>query len=291
MISVIITAKNEARTIGRAVKCFLEQKLPDELEIVVVAPDDETLAAVRGRERVAAVKDKGESKGQALNLAISQAKGEKLIFSDGDVEIAQNAVAELLAVKADLVGGRPIGLAKNKLQQDKFDFWQKFLFDQADRLRRERSASGGFMLLSGYLFLAERKVFDNFQFPRGLLTEDEYLSYYARQAGYTIKYAPAARVRVRFLNNRRDFIRQKTRTLGGRYQIPPEWKGAAVRSLAQEAVWGCQAAYAYARSPRQLGWLAELFALRLYTWLLAWFKVKLLKWETGRVWQRVESSK
>ena len=42
MISIIITAYNEEKTIGRAIEAFLDNNIRQDYEILVVCPDETT---------------------------------------------------------------------------------------------------------------------------------------------------------------------------------------------------------------------------------------------------------
>ena len=47
MISIVITSFKEPKTIGKAIESFISQKLPLEYELIVAAPDKETLDVAR----------------------------------------------------------------------------------------------------------------------------------------------------------------------------------------------------------------------------------------------------
>jgi cellulose synthase/poly-beta-1,6-N-acetylglucosamine synthase-like glycosyltransferase len=295
MLSIIITAKDEAGTVGRAVEAFLKQ-LKDDFEIIVVAPDRQTLKAARNTyTKVKTIQDRNRGKAMAMNLAINEARGERLIFSDGDVVADKMALAELLKIDGDLVSGRPVVLQESRIKNqelNKYEFWQECLVDMAHRLRSERSQRGEFLPLSGYLFAAVKKIFKDFKFPENCLTEDEYLSFWAWQKGYKIKYAALAKVRVKFADNYRDWKKQKVRTLGGSYQIPKGWKKKTeMRSLGKEGMRAWQMWKNYVKSRRQALWMILLFLARLEVWFWAFLKVKLLGQSREKIWQRVQSTK
>ena len=290
MISVIITAREEERTIARAIKAFLSEDYKDDFEIIVVAPDRQTLKAARQAwPKVKMVQDRDRGKALAMNLAIAETKGEKLIFSDGDVEINKGAVEELLKKDGDLVTGRPMAINK---PDNMLAWWQACLVDMADRLRGQRDKQGEFLLLSGYLFMAKKEVFKEFKFAEDLLTEDEYLSYWAWQRGYIIRYTSLAGVKVVFPNNYTDWAKQKIRTLAGGYQIPKDWKkNRAMRTFGKESLQAWQMWKNYVKNFKQAGWMSLLFIARLDVWLRGFIKVKVLKQSRYKVWQRVESTK
>ena len=291
MVSIIITAKEEARTIGRAILAFLKQDYgSNDFEIIVVAPDKETLAAAKcAYGEVKTIQDENMGKPAALNLAIKEAKGETLVFSDGDVEVAGSAVKELLSCREDLVSGRPIIWAE---KDDLYGFWQKILFDMAHRLRIKKSGQGQYFPVSGYLFLIKKEMLNNFTFPEGLLAEDEYLSYYVWSQGGKIGYQPKAEVSVRGPRNFSDWVKQKTRTVGAGFQAPKKWKkrtgGRSFWFEAREAwvMWRD-----YGDSFRRTVWLWFLFLARFYVWLLVLVKIRLLGQSRAKIWQRVESTK
>ena len=47
MISIIITSYKEPRTIGKAIEAILSNNLPKDYEILVTAPDKETLDSAK----------------------------------------------------------------------------------------------------------------------------------------------------------------------------------------------------------------------------------------------------
>jgi len=291
MVSIIITAKDEAPTIKKAVDGFLKQAINDDFELIVVAPDRKTLrAAQEVSDKVKIIQDAGRGKAEALNLALGQAQGKLLVFSDGDVAVKQDALAKLMAVEADLVSGRPV--AYQDQESNMFAYWQRVLFDSAHQLRLERDKQKKFLLVSGYLFSVKSSVLNDFKFDENLLTEDEYLSYWVWHQGYKISYAGQVEVKVKCPDNYSDWLKQKVRTLAGGYQLPQEWKkNIAMRGFLRESFkiwWVWQR---YVKNFKQACWMALLFIARLQAWLLAFTKVKLLKQNRAKIWQRVASTK
>ena len=72
MISIVITSYNEAEIISRAIEAALNQKTEHKYDVIVSAPDDETLNVAREYskrdKRVRLFKDPGKGKMFALNL-------------------------------------------------------------------------------------------------------------------------------------------------------------------------------------------------------------------------------
>ncbi len=290
MISVIITSKNEPKTIGRAAQAFLDEDyLGDKFEVIVIAPDKATQEAAKNTG-VKVLEDTGKGKPIALNLAIQESRGDTLIFSDGEVWISQGAVKELLKnFENGVVTGHPV---VDMPTQDKFGFWQDSLIDRADCIRKEKSSHHQFINLSGYLFAVKKDYLDNFKFPNNLLTEDEYLSYYLWHQGHKIAYAANATVNVKFAKNYKDWLNQKVRTLGGSYQIPKEWKkNIAMRSFLRESKYGPSFLFTYGHSLKQKYWVILLLFARLHAWSKAFLSVRIFKKDASVLWKRVESTK
>src|SRR3989344_5127144 len=93
--SVIITTFKEPKTIGRAVSAIAPQ-LGKNDELIVVAPDKETLqAAKKASSKVKIIQDRAKGKSAAMNLAVIKAKGDILVWTDGDIYISKDAIWSL----------------------------------------------------------------------------------------------------------------------------------------------------------------------------------------------------
>jgi len=293
MISVIITAKNEANSIGLAVGAVLEQGYKqDEIEIIVVAPDQPSLDAAKRAGATRVYRDSGQGKPLALNLGIKKANGDILVFSDGDVLVATGAIkalVEKINQGADAVSSRPISIESS---ENKYGFWSHVLVSMADRIRLQQSDNGSGLLLSGYLIAVKADILRDFLFLENILTDDEYLSYYLISKNYNIKYAPEAKVKVKYADNFKDWKNQKIRSVGGSFQIPREWKQVfKVRGFLTEFkgivfIW-----HNYGTSLKHKYWLVQLFLARFYVWLLAFIKIKCFKLDSQKMWKRINSSK
>lgn len=294
MLTIIITAYREERTVGRAIEALLAQDLPQEYELLVVCPDDETAAAVADHaaqnERIRHLRDEGRGKPAALNVALGAAVGDILILSDGDVYVAPGAVRALLAVLDDpqvgIVSGRPVSVSPRDTM---LGYWSHLLVDAgAHRQRSLRAEHGEFLECSGYLYAFRRSLVS--AIPEDALAEDGLVSYRVWQQGFRTAYAPEAAVYVRFPTSYRDWMTQKIRTAGG-YAQPYLSGSPGMKSFRSEAIHGALAAMQYARGPRELVWTVLLFVARLHVWLRVWWDVKWRKKPFEAVWQRVNSTK
>lgn len=286
--TVIITSFKEPKTIGRAIQSILPQ-LSKKDEILIVAPDDETLeAAKKVSKKVNILKDAGNGKAVAMNLAVKRAVGEILVWTDGDIYISKNALNSLLYFFRDksigAVTGRPISIdSKN----NKFGYWGYVLANVAHEQRVKQSKESKFLFCSGYLFAIRKELMPHL--PEQLLSEDGYISYLAYSKGYKIAYTSYARAFINYPKNFKDWIIQKKRSVGGYNQISKILK-VKIRSFKQESnnFWRL---FKYVKSSNQLLWLIELFFARLYLWAIIYWDINIMKKKREQLWKRVESTK
>lgn len=289
MNSIIITSYKEPELIERAIRAFASQT--DKDEIIVVAPDIETLKAADKLKseikNLKVIRDEGKRKPAALNLAVSKARGEILILSDGDVYVSKNAVHELLDKfkdeKVGAVTGRPINLDD---KNTKYGYWAEALTRVAHELRLKANKKNKKFFCSGYLFAIRREIFPTLD--ENLLSDDGYISHKVLLLGYKIQYSPNAEVYVHYPTNFRDWIAQKQRSAGGYKQLK-EMTGSTFRSLEYESIYGIRMIF-YPRNIREVLWMIELFFARIWLWLLIMKNVK-GKVDAEKLWVQVGSTK
>jgi poly-beta-1,6-N-acetyl-D-glucosamine synthase len=291
MISIIITSYKEPATIGKAILSIVKQKISDS-EIIVVAPDNETLDEARkyshSHSNLKLLKDKGKGKPAALNLAVSKAKGDILVLTDGDVYAGEKSLSYLLEPfkdsKIGAVSGSPVSLnSKN----NKFGYWAYLLTNIADEIRKDSIKRNKQFFCSGYLFAIRKHLFP--KLPENLLSEDGFISLKVYEKGYKIAYASQSKVYVKYPDNFSDWIKQKKRSAGGYNQIK-QISGVEMRSFKTES-FGAFRFFKYISSPAEFFWLALLFFSRLYLWLVIYKDINLSKKTHKQIWQRVESTK
>jgi cellulose synthase/poly-beta-1,6-N-acetylglucosamine synthase-like glycosyltransferase len=290
---VLITAFREAATVGQAIQAFLAQ-LPAEAEILVVCPDPATIAVVdEYAARYPAVRhiaDSQRGKPAALNAGLKAARGEVVVFSDGDVLVVENALAPLLAAFADprvgAVSGHPVSASP---RDTVLGFWSHLLTESIHQMRLARDRVGQFLVCSGYLFAIRRSLVE--RVPEDALAEDAVISHLVAQRGYRIRYAPQALVSVKYPSTYRDWLRQKVRSAGGYAQEYVRKSPLRMRSVRLEIVNGTRLALRYPRTPREFLWTLLLFPARLHLWLLVFVNVRLLRRPLHDLWQRVETTK
>jgi len=292
-LSVLITAFREAATIGQVIEAFLPQ-LPAGAELLVVCPDPDTTAVVDDyAARYPAVRhvaDPQRGKPTALNAGLRAAQGDIVVLSDGDVIVAEDALAPLLAPFEDAqvgaVSGRPLSLNP---RETVLGYWSHLLVEGIHQMRLSRDRAGQFLFCSGYLFAFRRTLVEGV--PKDALAEDAVISHRIAEQGYRIRYAPQARVFVKYPTTYRDWLRQKVRSAGGHAQDYVRQAPGRMRSPWLEFVNGARLALLYPRSLREFFWTLLLFVARLHLWVLVFINVRLLRRPLNALWKRVETTK
>jgi len=292
MISIIITAYKESKTIGKAIEQILKNKIKDKLEIIVSAPDKETLDVARTYakkdKRIKIVQDKGIGKPSALNSIFKKAKGDILVLTDGDVYIADNAIQPLLDALVNpefgAVTGRPI---PQESRDGKYGYWASFLLNSAHELRTEKSNKKEFLFLSGYLF-AMRNF--KLKIPNDVL-DDAFISQLIWKKGYKIGYESNSKVFIKNPTSFSDWIKQKRRNLGGDIKIKEYLKEIQTSRSFKSELSQFYRVFLFARNLREIGFSVQLLFARLLIWFLGFYDIRIKKKSFSKVWVRIESTK
>jgi cellulose synthase/poly-beta-1,6-N-acetylglucosamine synthase-like glycosyltransferase len=292
-LSVIITAYREAGTVGQAIDAFLPQ-LPQDAELLVVCPDPETTKVTDDYAsrypKVRHVPDAQRGKPAAMNAGLKVARGDIVVFSDGDVTVTDDALASLLPPFADpqvgAVSGHPVSASPRTTLMG---YWSHLLVDSVHRMRLHRERTGEFLFGSGYLFAVRRGLIDHI--PEDALAEDAVISHRVAEQGYRIRYAAQARVHVKYPTTYQDWLRQKVRSAGGHAQDYVRKSPQKMRSAWLEILYGTRLALSFPRSLREVLWTLLLFPARLHLWLLVLVNVRLLRRPPQDLWERVETTK
>ena len=117
-LSIILTAYKEPQTISRAIEKILENKLLKDFELIVVAPDKETLDVAKifkkKNKKIKIFQDAGKGKPFALTEVFKIAKGKILVLTDGDVYISENSIENLLKHNKKIVSALTRGTRTNE---------------------------------------------------------------------------------------------------------------------------------------------------------------------------------
>jgi len=295
MISIIITSYKEPRTIGKAIESFLKQKIREEYELIVSAPDRETQEVVKRYSKkfkqVKLFKDPGKGKTLAINLLLPRLKGEIIILTDGDVYVSSDSINKIIdAFKDKKVGcitGRPVSINP---RDNLFGYWSHMLCNAAHNMRFNRDKKGKFLECSGYLWAFRNKVIS--RIPRET-AEDTIVPIFFYLKGYKIKYTPEAEVYIKYPLNLSEFIDQKKRTTKGHETLSRYVdikKIPRMKSLKNEIFESYYVLF-YPENLKEVLWTLSLFPLRLYIWILTFFHRYVKKDLKVDGWQSPKSTK
>lgn len=294
-ITFLITAFKEPKTIGRAVEAALNQKTDKKFDILVSAPDNETLNAVKKyqarHKNLYLFKDPGKGKVFALNMLFESLKTDILILTDGDVYVSENSVEDLSNLFLDpeigCATGRP---TPTESKRTKYGYWANFLFYSAHKLRKAAFESNSFIECSGYLFAFRKGKINRIPLD---VAEDTLIPYLFWERGYKIGYAEDAKVYVINPTNLKDWIKQKVRTSKAHEKLShyvDTRTTPRVKSFSTEAN-GIFWALGYPSNPKEFLWTFELIFARLYMWAKVFLDTRFLNKHYGDAWERVESTK
>ena len=214
MISIVITAFKEPQTIGKAIESIISQKITENYELIVTAPDNETLLVAKKyadkNHNIKLYKDPGKGKTYALNLLFKKVRGNIMILTDGDVYVSGNSINQIMRSFKDkqvgCVTGRPVPLED---KSTKYGYWANFLFDSAHKLRNNLKQKNKFLECSGYLWAFRNNVITHIPSD---VAEDTIVPFFFYEKGYKIDYVDAAEVYVKNTSNWEEWISQKIRT-------------------------------------------------------------------------------
>ena len=295
MISIIITAFKESKTIGKCIQAIISQNINQDYELIVSAPDKETLDISKEYQQknknIQLFKDPGKGKSFALNLLLPKLKGDIIILTDGDVYVSNNSINEIIKEfekdkKVGCVCGRPVPQEDRKT---KFGFWANFLFDSAHRLRRKLKQENKFLECSGYLWAFKNNIIKEFPLD---VAEDSVVPFLFNEKAYKISYAEEAKVYVKNTDNFKDWIEQKTRTVKAHEKIAKyvDTKKAPRTKTFFNELKGIFYILTYPKSIKEFFWILQLVFARLYIWIKAFITYFSGK-EYQDAWKRVESTK
>ncbi|MBP9758761.1 glycosyltransferase family 2 protein [Candidatus Dojkabacteria bacterium] len=311
MISIILTAFKESKTISTALKYLAQPKYSgyqEKIEIIQVSPDKATLSAglnyIKTVENsslsFSQIKDPGISKPHALNIAFGKAKGEIIVLTDGDVNFEKNAleilIKEFTEKKFDIACGKPV----SSNQRNTFMGYISHLMTSAadDKRNKKLNLEHDFFPLSGYALILNKSKFETntnekLVLPEDCLVEDAYISYKFYNNNLKLGYIKDSKVKVKFPSTLKDYFRQKKRSTGGYLQL---WKYNIVkrstnsRSIFQEIKYFLYP-LKFAKSPLELIWSLAFYPTRLILWIVIWYERKIQNKDFTKTWVRIESTK
>ncbi|MBU2634236.1 MAG: glycosyltransferase, partial [Nanoarchaeota archaeon] len=294
-ITIIVTAFKEP-LLGETIKSILRQKIDYPYEILVSAPDKDTLDIAsnyaKKYKQIKIFKDPGKGKSYALNLIFNQLKGnpEILVLTDGDVILGENSINEILnAFREPSVGCATGRIISSNPKNNKYGFWSHLLADAgAHKIRKELHEKDKFLECSGYLFAFKNNFIEKIPLD---VAEDSIIPYYFWKKGYKIAYSDNAKVYVKNPSGFEDWLKQRKRTAKAHETLtkyaPDFPRIKSFKNEASRVSWALQ----YPRNAKEFFWTIQLIYSRFYMWLSVFYDTHIQGKHYTDAWERVESTK
>ncbi len=304
MVTIIISSWKEVKTIPKCIKAISEniKGIDSIIEVIQVSPDDDTLRAGKLAAKkykidkiFKQIKDKGIGKPAGLNMAISAAKGDILIQTDGDTYLGKESIAHLLKPlsnpKVGVVTGRPV--SQNHINTF-FGYIHTLAFDVAHMQRMNNididNIFNKFLTASGYLMAFRKKVKP---IPNNAL-DDVTLSLDLHKQGYLMAYSPLSEVFVKGPMNLKDYMKQKVRNIKGALEMEKYYisEDKRLRNMKSELKL-IPYILTHPRNIKSFVYMIMSAFLRLYLWVYIKISLGVLKKSasTDKGWDRIESTK
>jgi cellulose synthase/poly-beta-1,6-N-acetylglucosamine synthase-like glycosyltransferase len=221
-VSFVIAAHNEAARIDQKIRHLLELPHLDRREILVVSDGstDNTVHVLdewRGVEGVRSFHyPDHRGKAYGLNLALSHASNQIVVFNDVRQRLAPDAVPLLMENFADPAVGSASGELLFVTEGN--ESLKTTLYWKYERwLRRKESLAGSSIGATGAFYAIRRELFE--PLPEGLVLDDVYTPLQIALRGWRAIHDSRAHLYdVEAATEKQEF-RRKVRTLGGNYQL------------------------------------------------------------------------
>lgn len=273
--SVGVLAYNEEANIAKLLAALLEQQLEQveisEVIVVSSASTDRTDAIVeeyaRKHPRISLIREpERRGKSAAINTFIAAAGNDILVMESGDTIPAPDTVEKLAGAFSNpnigMTGGRPVP------ENDPATFIG-YSVNLLWRLHHEMA------LISPKLgeMVAFRRVFDSI--PAQSAVDEASIEALIRDRNLELKYIPEAVVHNKGPETLSDFIKQRRRIASGHIWLK-DTEDYAVTSQNSGILLKLTLAELKSR-PRHFLWLMAVMFLEMYSRLLGWYDLKILK--------------
>jgi len=229
-VSIIVAARNESLTIKKRICNLLKQNYPlDKIEIIIVSDGsvDDTAKIVEefvgecdpSMPRIISlsyIEPKG--KPHALNIGVSAAAGEIIIFSDARQHFADNAVFELVANFSDHEVGAVSGelffreKSESNIRQQMGVYWK-----YEKMIRKLESQTGSVVGATGAIYAIRKSLFKDL--PLRVLLDDVLTPLNIAMQKRRVVYDSCAQAFDYVSANINQEWSRKVRTLAGNWQL------------------------------------------------------------------------
>jgi cellulose synthase/poly-beta-1,6-N-acetylglucosamine synthase-like glycosyltransferase len=235
VVSIILPAYNEEKTIARSIERGLNQRYRGSIEVIVI--DDGSTDRTYGIAKTYADKhanvrairlEKNQGKSHALNMGFALAKGEISVFSDTDSILASEAISKMVSHFKDpevgmVAGMVVIGNEKNlltRLQQIEYLTSQTII-------RFCQSSQKNVLICPGACAAVRTDIARKVPLTDRTITEDADFTFSVWKAGWKVCQEPESVSYTEAPANLRSLIAQRKRWLYGSLQTIAIHKWAA----------------------------------------------------------------
>ncbi len=226
LVSIIVPAYNEEKTIGKCLESILDQDYKGETEVIVINDGSNDLTAETVLKYPVKFIDLkiNVGKANALNRAIEDAKGDILIFTDSDSYLSANAVSSLVECLitnngAQMVAGNVfIHDSQGKKRIMKYFQMIEYLIEQ-EITRYLQGLSGNILVCPGPLTAVKREVCESVRFSDETIVEDADFTIKALKKSMKIIQEPKAKVYTNAPETFQAWYKQRKRWWYGNLQV------------------------------------------------------------------------
>lgn len=232
-VSVIISARNEARNIEQRIRNFIEQSYPlHKMELIVVSDGstDETAAIVRSMaiaedsaslQRIAVIElPDSRGKPHALNLASSRAQNDILVMADARQTFHSDAVSHLVETLGDdqigCVSGelmlRQSGAGGRTSGVEMGIYWR---YERS--IRRREAEISSVVGMTGAIYAIRRQIYE--AIPNEILIDDLLVPMNVVRRGLRASYNSSAIAYDTVSTSSAQEWQRKVRTMAGNWQL------------------------------------------------------------------------
>ncbi len=240
LITIIIPAYNEEKSIARCIESLLRQDYMGQKEIIVVndGSTDRTPQIISQYPvRFLDLKNNG-GKANALNEALKIAKGDIIIFSDGDSNMASDSVRHIVEklqenTNIDMVTGNVLVNMPGKANWfvKLLTYCQMVEYHVEQNVARSVQAmNGGVLVCPGPITAVRRYVCNVVKFSDDTVVEDADFTVDALMQGFKVIRCPEAQVYTNAPTTIKSWIKQRDRWWYGNLQVWEQHKKWAVRN-------------------------------------------------------------
>jgi biofilm PGA synthesis N-glycosyltransferase PgaC len=184
-ISVVIPAYLEGGVIRAKVEDVLANGYPGEVEVVVVADDEETASAARATRARVETSETRAGKSAGLNRGVAAAAHEIVVFTDANTTFAPGSLERLVRWMADpsiaaVAGDKRVSGSEGESLYWKFESW----------LKHREFMTGTTIGLVGELGAIRKSAFE--PLPSNVINDDLWLAVRVVAGGGRIAYEPSA---------------------------------------------------------------------------------------------------